>query len=294
MSLPHNLSPEPDEIWPEPDTNAGAGPDVPESGQAARLAPIATPAAPAFPAWSAWDLLAVLGFAFVCVFVFSVAALFIARALPGYRDMSLPDLAAKLKTNTRVAVGAQAAAYPFVLLGIFVMVRSRAQQRFREAIHWNWPGFSAPFLFVSGIVLAVAIEALSRFLPIPKSLPVDSYFNDATSAYLMAAFGTTLAPLLEELVFRGMLYPLLRRPFGLIIAIAVTAAAFAAIHGAQLGYAWAPILSIFVVGVVFTVVRVRTDSVASSFVVHCGYNFSLFAMLWIASDHFRHLEKVTG
>jgi hypothetical protein len=28
--------------------------------------------------------------------------------------------------------------------------------------------------------------------------------------------------------------------------------------------------------------------------MHCGYNFALFAALWLASEHYRHLEKVTG
>jgi len=28
--------------------------------------------------------------------------------------------------------------------------------------------------------------------------------------------------------------------------------------------------------------------------MHCGYNFTLFAALWLASDHYRHLEKVAG
>jgi membrane protease YdiL (CAAX protease family) len=110
----------------------------------------------------------------------------------------------------------------------------------------------------------------------------------------MAAFGVTLAPLLEELFFRGLLYPLLRRAFGLTMAVIVTAAGFAAIHGTQLGYAWAPILSIFLVGVVFTAARARTNSVAVSFLMHCGYNFALFTLLWLASDHYRHLEKVTN
>ena len=152
----------------------------------------------------------------------------------------------------------------------------------------------APAFVIGGVVLALVIEGLARFLPIPKSLPMDTYFRDASSAYMMAAFGMTLAPLLEELFFRGLLYPLLRRSFGLIAGVILTAAAFAAIHGAQLGYAWAPVLSIFVVGLAFTLVRVRTNSVAASFLMHCGYNFALFAALWVASDHYRHLEKVTG
>ena len=107
----------------------------------------------------------------------------------------------------------------------------------------------------------------------------------------MAAFGITLAPLLEELFFRGMLYPVVRRDTSVKVAVLFTAATFALIHGTQLGYAWAPLLSIFVVGVVFTLVRERTESVAASFLMHCGYNLALFGSLWLASDHFRHLEK---
>ena len=243
-----------------------------------------------FPAWSAWDVVAVMLITAVVVFGFSIAALFIARAVPGYRHTPITELA----TNAFVVIGAQAAAYPIVLLFMFVRVRSRSHERFGKAIHWNWPGVSAPGFFVMGTIVAVAVDGASHFLPIPKSLPMDKYFHDASSAYLMAAFGVTLAPLLEELFFRGLLYPLLRRAFGLTMAVIVTAATFAAIHGTQLGYAWAPVLSIFVVGVAFTVARARTNSVAASFLMHCGYNFSLFALLWLASDHYRHLEKVTG
>jgi uncharacterized protein len=270
--------------------------DLPGSGPTTPLDPaIALPSQPSFPvrsfpAWSGWDVMAVLVVTAVAVFGFSLAALFIARTAPGYRNASLAELA----TNARVVIGAQAAAYPIVLLFMFVLVRSRAHERFGKAIHWNWPGVSAPGFFVLGTIVAVVVDGLSRFLPIPKSLPMDKYFHDAASAYLMAAFGMTLAPLLEELFFRGLLYPVLRRAFGLTIAVALTAAAFAAIHGTQLAYAWAPILSIFVVGVVFTVARERTNSVASSFLMHCGYNFALFALLWLASDHYRHLEKVAN
>ncbi len=290
MSLPSN-PPEPSTSLP--DSLPIAPGDLAVASEPVQVTPVhlpITPPMPSFPAWSAWDVIAVLVFAAVAVFGFSLGALFIARTFPAYRQMPISELA----TNARVVIGAQAAAYPLVLLFIFILVRTRTSERFGEAIHWNWPGISAPGFFVMGIILAVVIDGLSRFLPIPKSVPMDKYFTDAASAYLMAAFGMTLAPLLEELFFRGLLYPVLRRAFRLTIAIVLTAAAFAAIHGTQLGYAWAPILSIFVVGIVFTVTRVRTNSVASSFLMHCGYNFALFGMLWLASDHFRNLEKVAG
>ena len=243
-----------------------------------------------FPAWSGWDLLAILIFTVVCIFVFTLIALFVAKTLPRYNNASFTDMA----MDARVVIGAQTAAYPLVLLFIFLMVRSRSGEPFGKAIHWNWPGSLAPAFVAGGVVLAIVVEGLAPFLPIPKSLPMDTFFRDPASAYIMAGFGITLAPLMEEIFFRGLLYPLLRRSFGLVTGVLMTAAAFAAIHGAQLGYFWAPVLSIFIVGIVFTVARVKTDSVASSFLMHCGYNLALFAALWMASDHFHHLEKVAN
>ncbi len=282
MSIPPNQLPDSVESAPPPTYG--------ESLPAGAPIVVPPPAPKPFPAWSAWDVVAILVFTLFAILVSTMAAVFITRVLPQYRHATLTELT----TNAEVVIGAQAAAYPLVLLFMFVMVRSRSKQPFGQAIHWKWPGMLAPAFLLGGVILALAIEGLARFLPIPKSLPMDTYFRDATSAYTMAVFGITLAPVLEELFFRGMLYPVLRRGFGLILAVLLTAAAFAAIHGAQLGYAWAPVLSIFIVGLVFTIVRVRTNSVAASFLMHCGYNFALFSALWVASDHFRHLEKVAG
>jgi uncharacterized protein len=287
VNSPMSLPPDP---LPQFAEGAPVSPSVTDDGLGTPVQIILAPPEKSFPSWSGWDVLAILVFTLVAILVFTVGALFIAHALPQYRNTSFSDLTA----NAAVVIGAQTAAYPLVLLFIFLMVRTRSHQPFGVAIEWKWPGMLAPVFLVSGVILAFVIESLARFLPIPKSLPMDAYFNDATSAYMMAAFGLTLAPLLEELFFRGLLYPWLRKWTGLVVAVLLTALAFAAIHGAQLGYAWGPVLSIFVVGVVFTVVRVRTKSVAASFLMHCGYNFALFGALWIASDHFRHLEKVTG
>jgi len=279
MSLP--LDPIPEEV------------QAPAQSPEQVLPPIETPVAVkrrSFPPWSGWDFVAVTVFTVFAIFACTLIALFVAHSMPQYRNANITQLA----TNALIVIGAQAAAYPAVLLFIFFLVRTRSSEPFGEAIRWRWPGGIAPAYVAAGAVLALVVDSLARYLPIPKSLPMDTYFHDATSAYAMAAFGITLAPLFEETIFRGLLYPLLDRTFGVVFGVLLTGLGFAAIHGAQLGFAWAPVLSIFVVGVVFTIVRVRTNSVASSFLMHCGYNFALFAALWVGSDHFRHMEKAVG
>jgi uncharacterized protein len=243
----------------------------------------------AFPPWSGWDLLVVAGFTVAAVFFCSVLALGIAHLATLGRHVAVRDLA----SNTSVIIGAQIAAYPAVIFFMMTLVGNKSDEGFWRAIRWNWPGITGVRFVVAGLAFALVVEFLSRFLPIPNSLPVDKYFSEIAGAYLMSVFGITLAPLLEELFFRGLLYPVMRRAVGTTAAVLFTATLFALIHGAQLGYAWAPLLSIFVVGVVFTLVREKTGSVAASFLMHCGYNLALFSMLWVGSDHFRHLEKVT-
>lgn len=251
---------------------------------------ITQPPEKAFPAWSAWDVVAVLAFAGVAWIVLSGIALGIALVAIGKQHVPVKELA----ENPLVALGAQSATELAILIFMAAWIGRRSLQGFWKAIHWNWSVRRVPGMLVGGVALALFVDFTSRYLPIPKSLPVEKFFTDAATAYLMSALGVILAPLLEELFFRGLFYPLARRTVGVMPAILLTAILFAFIHGAQLGYAWAPLLSIFVVGVVLTLVRQLTESVSASYLVHCGYNLALFGMLWIGSDHFRHLEKVTN
>jgi membrane protease YdiL (CAAX protease family) len=278
--------------WPLPEAAGAPAPAeiIPESAAPFEFSGFCLPAKREFPAWTVWDVAVIPCVTLLAIFVCSLIALGIARSLHTFHGLSIYDLA----QEPLIVVGSQIASYPLIIGIMAIIVRRRSGEPFLTSIRWNWPSRKATWFFLSGIVLAFAVEAMAHFLPIPKSLPMDKFFNDATSAYLMAVFGILIAPVLEELFFRGMLFPTLRRGVGVLLSVVLTAAAFAAIHGAQLGYAWAPILSIFVVGLVLTLVRERADSVASSVLTHAGYNFTLFALLWIGSDHFHHLERLNG
>jgi membrane protease YdiL (CAAX protease family) len=160
-------------------------------------------------------------------------------------------------------------------------------------VRWQWPQEHRWLAYLlGGMALAVVVQLVSVLLPIPKTLPIDRYFQNRSAAYIMSLFGVSMAPLVEELFFRGFLYPVLARRLGIAVGVVLTAFGFALVHASQLASAWAPLLILFLVGLVFTVVRVVTRNVAPGFLMHVGYNFMLFAMLYIATDHFRHMERM--
>jgi len=108
----------------------------------------------------------------------------------------------------------------------------------------------------------------------------------------MAGFGILVAPFIEELFFRGFLYPALARPLGVAAAVILTSVPFTLMHGSQLSFAWAPMLMLLIVGLALGLVRARTKSLAPSVLIHIGYNTTLFVMLFIDTGGFRHLEKM--
>jgi hypothetical protein len=99
---------------------------------------------------------------------------------------------------------------------------------------------------------------------------------------------------MEELFFRGFLYPVLARRMGAFWGIVLTALPFGLIHAVQYGYAWGAVLIIFLVGVVLTTIRAKTKSVASSFLAHVGYNGTLMVLAAVATDGFRHMDKAAA
>jgi membrane protease YdiL (CAAX protease family) len=158
-------------------------------------------------------------------------------------------------------------------------------------MHWNWPSNVAIYVFV-GFALSLALQALAHLLPMPKELPIDSFFKTSAEAWALGILSVTLAPLMEELFFRGFLYPVLARRLGLPIAVFLTALGFALLHGAQLMFSWGPVLVIFLVGMILTIVRARTNSVAAGVLIHMAYNGTIAVAMFAATDGFRHLEKL--
>ncbi len=84
------------------------------------------------------------------------------------------------------------------------------------------------------------------------------------------------APLAEELLFRGFLFPALAKTrIGLTGAALVTSAGWAAVHS----YSLVGMSQVFVIGLVFSWMLVRTGSLKVPIVVHAIYNTVLTALM---------------
>jgi membrane protease YdiL (CAAX protease family) len=199
-----------------------------------------------------------------------------------------------LTKNAFFIVPTQFVIYVTVIGFMALLVWLRHKTSLAKAVRWNMPrqGRILAYALMAGTALAFVSEfgeaVLHRW--IPDSLPITEFFKDRPSALLLGAFGILVAPLMEELFFRGFLYPALARWTGAAASIIITASAFTLLHGSQLGYSWAPLLLIFIVGLTLTITRVRTNSVATCVIVHMTYNFVLLLQTYIVTHGFRQMQ----
>lgn len=241
------------------------------------------------PPWTGVDVAVIALIIFLAIMLFTAVGIGFAMA----RGSLGPRDAMAFLRDYKLIVAAQTAAYAAGVVWMVTLVRRRSPQGFWREIRWNWPGLSRALGYgLAGMALAMAVDIASAYLPMPKTLPVDELFRSTHAAFTMAAFGIGVAPFLEEMFFRGFLYPVLDRGIGAALAIAFTSAAFALVHQQQLAHAWMPLLILFLVGMVFTSTRARTRSVSCSWMMHVGYNTALFMLAFVATDGFRHMEKI--
>ena len=198
----------------------------------------------------------------------------------------LPDLKILMK-DVRFLLPIQSVAYVMIVLAIYLLVVVRHRQKFLDAVRWRTVGGRWPAFLFLGTALAFASQLLPLLFPRNRRMPIEELFTGPLAGYLLAFFGIAIAPFVEELFFRGLVYPVFEKHWGLEAAVLATGACFAAIHVPQLGGGWPEVVAIFLVGSAFSYARGRTGSLVPPYLMHVGYNTTLFAAIFVASQGFK-------
>lgn len=202
------------------------------------------------------------------------------------------------------------------LLTAWLIFQLAWHRPFWQVLDWNWSTASsrAGKLLLFGLAVSIAAQSIERLMTLPNNMPIESFFQARALLWWLTLYGTIVAPLTEETLFRGLLLPaiaraidwLRRRPVppelewhngisksSLGISALLTSVAFGMVHAAQLGHAWNAVALLSGVGLVLAYVRIRFNSLAASTMVHAAYNGSLFLAMFIATGGYRHLDVLT-
>lgn len=192
-----------------------------------------------------------------------------------------------LQTNAFFALAAQTVFYGPVFAYIYYLVAIKYRLSFWTGLKWGklTPQRLVRF-FLGGILLALVAIRAPAVLPDKDTFPLKQLFSSPAAAYAVATFAVMVAPFMEELVFRGVLFAVFERQVGLWFAIVSSAALFAGFHVPEYWGAWNHLLLVSAAGVLFSLARGMTGSLAPSVILHLAYNASLMTALFFDTEHF--------
>jgi hypothetical protein len=243
--------------------------------------------------WALRDLFLFLAFVPIAFFIANVVvALGYAVIQPALHWHPTKE---KISTDPFFLLALQTAFYGLMLAYIYVLVAVGHAQPFWPMLRWRRiTAGKALACLLGGAFLTVTIALLPPVLPDTSQFPLENLFNSRAAAYAIGAFAVLVAPLMEEMIFRGVLFGIFESQVGLRFAILITAILFGGLHVPEYWGAWNHMFLIFFVGLVFSLARGMSGSLAPSVFLHVGYNGSMMLALFVSTQHFRNLNALLG
>jgi membrane protease YdiL (CAAX protease family) len=229
------------------------------------------------------------------------------------RHLSQKQLKQLFESDPRLIIGMNVLWFALILFFLYITLAVLRDSPFWHSLGWKklksdpGGGKGRPWMyFLSGCGLSIFVALASSRVKDVENVPIQEFLKNRTGAMLLMAMAVFVAPLVEETVYRGYLYPVLARitsavlqffgmesssaiRTGVFTSIFMTGTLFGLMHAPQLGYTWRLVGLLTLVGVIFTFARAWTGTVVASFLLHLGYNSMIAFTSIIATKGFTHM-----
>lgn len=196
---------------------------------------------------------------------------------------------------------------PDVKTGLVVVVIALVAALMLWLIHRCWPaqwsaadppgfGFVIPddrrfilYAVLIGIVVAVGGGFLTRLLahghPVHQNVTVMGLHVTLSVRIALSVLVVCVAPLVEELIFRGVLLSGLMRSMPTGRAVVISAVVFGCMHFPDFGFAWYPIPTLVILGLLLAWIRLKARSLWPSVTMHATNNLIAVIGWFVIAAH---------
>jgi membrane protease YdiL (CAAX protease family) len=162
--------------------------------------------------------------------------------------------------------GLQIAIVLYLTVSLYTVLKLRYRRRVLAPLGWMRPKLlqgmaSLGIGVILGTIVALCERSQAPTIAITPSSP-------------LVLLAVLLAPILEESLFRGCLFPLIACKAGNAVAVAVTAGVFALFHGPSDLVHW---ISFGLTGMAYGLIRVISGTITGPAIAHSAYNLLLLS-----------------
>ncbi len=174
---------------------------------------------------------------------------------------------------TVLSIGSTFPAHITTLLICWLVVTDRGQRPFRQTLGWGW---HPQFKWVHAVALAFLMMGsallFEQFLPHQETELEKLLKFGPSIRILVAGLAIFTAPLVEEVVYRGILYTGIERRWGKVASVVLVTLLFALVHFPQYRSSYAALTAILSLSLVLTLLRAVTGKLLPCVATHLVYN----------------------
>jgi membrane protease YdiL (CAAX protease family) len=164
-------------------------------------------------------------------------------------------------------------AHALTFLIVWLVVTRNGRRPFWQTLGWSWPRNFGPWKAIGLAVLLLAFGGLVTQYLGGAETQLDQIINSSLKARFVTAFlAAGTGPLVEELVYRGVLYAAFQRVLGMTWAVVLVSILFAGVHVLQYYNNLGVIAVVSLLSIALTLVRARTGRLLPSYIMHFVFN----------------------
>jgi membrane protease YdiL (CAAX protease family) len=186
-----------------------------------------------------------------------------------------PDIQSLTKDKTFIFINVLSY-FPIHLLTFLLgwaVVTQMGRFNFWQTIGWSWPPNLGLWKSAGLAVLLFGMALVLSGLFGGQETDIERIVQSSRpTAYALAILAVATAPLVEEVVYRGVLYPALQRAIGMTGAVTLVAGLFAIGHVYQYWPNFGVISAIVLLSISLTLVRACTGRLLPCFIIHLVFN----------------------
>ena len=193
------------------------------------------------------------------------------------RGIPRPEVLATDKTLLFISILGIVPTHLLTLLLVWLVVTEWRKRPFWKTIGFEWPRYASPLVSTFACILIAASLFVVGGLVTSRWGGSKTQLDLLVESSLAARFATAFvavftAPLVEELIYRGVLYSAVEQALGRAIAVGAISLLFAGVHVLQYQNNIAVIVVITLLSFTLTLVRAYTGKLLPSFVIHLVFN----------------------
>lgn len=243
------------------------------------------------PHWNSWT--GVLTWAASVAAILLLPSVFLAvyAGYTGVRMDNADQLVAWAKTNPTAIIVQISAIFPahlFTLALGWAVVTGFGKRPFFESLGWRTAGVRW-WHYIAMLLGFMALSVVfTSILPVQEDDMERIVRSSRTALYLVAAMAVLTAPIVEEVIYRGVLYSPLKSRLGTAAAVALVTVLFTAVHVPQYAENPAKIGLLALLSLGLTLLRAATGNLLPCIILHTLINATNSSLL-IAEPYLRTL-----